>query len=478
MVVMSKLQLVTLPLWMPMALVCLVQTNAGCDSGSDAGSPGLEPARNRAEPAGVPGSASRTESGDASGPGSMAPSTGGPAFGNPGAGSAGSGASGSADGDDGAGAPVEPGGAGEADAGAPDPIEIEPGQLTAGEWSDLANWSFWSDLHDSEGQCEDVSECQGDSDVGVAAQWREHWGFDTLGRVAVRVQSGSDPVIDAAVELRNADDEVVWSARTDSQGRAELFAGAFQASSGDHSLRVTAGDETVDVAAIEPGSSEPVEVAFPIAHAPPPSLDLMFMIDTTGSMGDELTYIQAELGHVIEQVRDEIGSQLAVRLSVNFYRDQGDEYVVRDFQFTSEIDQALEQLAEQRASGGGDTPEAVEEALANAVVDHTWSEAATARLLFFVLDAPPHHDEDRVQSLHDSALAAAQRGVQIVPLAASGVDTQTEFLLRMLAITTNGTYTFLTDDSGIGNSHLEPTIGDYDVELLDDLLVRVIRERL
>jgi hypothetical protein len=202
------------------------------------------------------------------------------------------------------------------------------------------------------------------------------------------------------------------------------------------------------------------------------------MVDTTGSMGDELSYIQAELGSVIEQVRDEIGSQLAVRLSVNFYRDRGDEYVVRDFQFTSEIDQALDQLAEQTASGGGDTPEAVEEALDNAVVDHTWSEAATARLLFLVLDAPPHYDEERLASLHASTRAAAERGVQIIPLAASGVDTPTEFLLRMLALTTNGTYTFLTDHSGIGNSHLEPTIGQYDVELLDELLTRVIRERL
>ena len=43
-------------------------------------------------------------------------------------------------------------------------------------------------------------------------------------------------------------------------------------------------------------------------------------------------------------------------------------------------------------------------------------------------------------------------------------------------MTTGGTYTFLTDDSGIGGSHLEPTVGDYEVEHLNDMLVRIIED--
>lgn len=63
-------------------------------------------------------------------------------------------------------------------------------------------------------------------------------------------------------------------------------------------------------------------------------------------------------------------------------------------------------------------------------------------------------------------------------MAASGIDKETAFLLRNLGIATGGTYTFLTDHSGIGNPHLEPTIGGYQVELLNHLLVRVIGEAL
>ncbi len=71
---------------------------------------------------------------------------------------------------------------------------------------------------------------------------------------------------------------------------------------------------------------------------------------------------------------------------------------------------------------------------------------------------------------------ASAEGIRIIPIASSGVDKETEFLLRFMAINTNGTYTFLTNHSGIGNSHITPTIGQYQVEQLNDLMVRLIDE--
>jgi len=93
-----------------------------------------------------------------------------------------------------------------------------------------------------------------------------------------------------------------------------------------------------------------------------------------------------------------------------------------------------------------------------------------------VLDAPPHNTASIRESLHESIMAASKKGIRIIPVASSGVDKDTEFLLRAFAMTTGGTYTFLTDDSGIGGSHLEPTVGDYEVEHLNDMLVRIIEE--
>jgi hypothetical protein len=93
-----------------------------------------------------------------------------------------------------------------------------------------------------------------------------------------------------------------------------------------------------------------------------------------------------------------------------------------------------------------------------------------------VLDAPPHHTQENIARLQDVVAGATERGIRIVPVSASGIDQETEFLLRFLDISTASTYTFLTDHSGIGNPHLEPTIPPVQIEFLNDLLVRLITE--
>lgn len=45
-----------------------------------------------------------------------------------------------------------------------------------------------------------------------------------------------------------------------------------------------------------------------------------------------------------------------------------------------------------------------------------------------------------------------------------------------MAILTSGTYVFITNDSGIGNEHLEASVGEYEVELLNKLMIRLIQE--
>jgi hypothetical protein len=56
----------------------------------------------------------------------------------------------------------------------------------------------------------------------------------------------------------------------------------------------------------------------------------------------------------------------------------------------------------------------------------------------------------------------------------SGISKDAEYLMRSIALATNGTYAFLTDHSGIGDSHIAPSTDEYEVELLSDLLIRVI----
>lgn len=132
----------------------------------------------------------------------------------------------------------------------------------------------------------------------------------------------------------------------------------------------------------------------------------------------------------------------------------------------------------QHAEGGGDYPEAVHTALDNAINGHEWREDAV-KICFLVLDAPPH-SESEVQGINKEILGsvekAAELGIKMIPVASSGVDTETEVILRSFAVMTGGTYLFLTDDSGIGGSHLEPTVGEYTVEPLNECMIRVVCE--
>ena len=91
-----------------------------------------------------------------------------------------------------------------------------------------------------------------------------------------------------------------------------------------------------------------------------------------------------------------------------------------------------------------------------------------------LLDAPPHEEAQIIDDLHTSIKKAAQKGIKIIPIVASGINKETEFLMRNFSIATNGTYVFITNDSGVGNDHLEPTVGDYNVEILQELMIRLI----
>jgi hypothetical protein len=48
--------------------------------------------------------------------------------------------------------------------------------------------------------------------------------------------------------------------------------------------------------------------------------------------------------------------------------------------------------------------------------------------------------------------------------------------MRLMAMATNGSYVFITNDSGVGNEHIQASVGEYQVELLNKLMVRLIKK--
>lgn len=333
-------------------------------------------------------------------------------------------------------------------------IQPRAGLLTGGEWNDNKNFDFWSEL------------------LGQRSGWTvmsDTWGLYTLNRIKVHVTDEKGDAKNITVTLEG-DNGVIWTAVTDNTGTAYLF----------HSVNPTVKQLPKKLSVKQNGQilgefecngKSEAELVINAETAPARNLDLMFVIDSTGSMGDEISYLKSELTGVIERIAGE--RQTAIRLCTEVYRDEDDDYLVKSCEFTFNIDAQIDFLDKQFASGGGDYPEAVVEALEAAVYEQEWDSSAT-QLMFLVLDAPPHYTDDNIARLLKVTAEAAKKGIRIIPVAASGVDTDTEFLCRSLSVLTGGTYTFLTDHSGIGNSHLEPTVGYYQVEKLNEMLVRII----
>jgi hypothetical protein len=342
--------------------------------------------------------------------------------------------------------------------------DIKPGQLTASELNDFSKWELWQDI--------EKNDLKYFSDI---------WGIYPQLRYAVQVRAkDGSAVADAVVKLVNSEGILLWQARTDNTGKAELWNNLITTvKSKKLKLVVDYNNEEYTYQSpnlIKKGINV---LKLPVECRTPDNIDIAFVVDATGSMGDEMQYLKAELLDIIDDVE---GSNpgLSCRTSSVFYRDWNDEYVTRGSGFTTDISTTLSFIKDQEANNGGDYEEAVEEGLGQAIDSLHWSDNARARILFLLLDAPPHARPHEIEKIQACTRDAARKGIRIVPIIASGDvssrSSSLEYLMRSIALATNGTYVFLTDHSKIGGQHAKPVTDQYDVEFLNKLIKRLIQQ--
>ena len=331
---------------------------------------------------------------------------------------------------------------------------ISAGMLTAGEVNDFAKWNLWPMVRDS-----------------ILGEFIDEWKIAPRERYTVQVvtQKGGYPIASQPVSLIDGNGNTLFQAVTDNTGKAELWSMVIGRWSLVQGLKIRVGDYVTEAKSWQTVVlDEPCDVS--------DAVDVMFVFDATGSMGDELRYLQAEMRDVIARAKDATGG-LEIRTGAVVYRDHHyDEYLTRISRLTDDISVTQQFIDRQEANGGGDYPEAVPEALMAALNSGGFNSNARARIVFLVLDAPCHQDSATIALLHEQILNAAAMGVRIVPVVCSGLGKSGEYLMRSIALTTNGTSFFLTDDSGIGHTHLKPTTDSLKVEHLNDMLVRTIVE--
>ena len=176
------------------------------------------------------------------------------------------------------------------------------------------------------------------------------------------------------------------------------------------------------------------------AAAAAPRIDVVFAIDATGSMGDEIEVVKARVGKMMTEVQ-QANPRPDVRFGLVAYRDYGDEYVARAYPLTSDLSAIQSSLAGIQAAGGGDTPEAVGAGIRCAVQEMNWDrDPNTSRLLFLIGDAGPHAGED----YRSVVKQARDQGIRINAWGCSGLQQFGTNSFEEIAALSGGEFQFLT----------------------------------
>ncbi|HEY1100847.1 MAG TPA: vWA domain-containing protein, partial [Myxococcota bacterium] len=191
-----------------------------------------------------------------------------------------------------------------------------------------------------------------------------------------------------------------------------------------------------------------------------PRVDLVFVLDTTGSMGGLIDGAKRKIWAIANEVAS-AQQKPDVRIGLVAYRDRGDAYVTKVVNLSDNLDSIYEQLMAFQADGGGDGPEDVNEGLHDAVTKMAWSTDKKAlKMVFLVGDAPPHMDYAQQVQWQQTAKLALKQNIYINTIQC-GADDSTTLTWREIAHAAEGRYAAIPQDGGVRVAAATP----YDAEL-------------
>lgn len=212
-------------------------------------------------------------------------------------------------------------------------------------------------------------------------------------------------------------------------------------------------------------------------------VDIAFVLDTTGSMSEEIAAVKS----TIQKVAKSLGTnEIKVRIGMVEFKDKGDDVPTKVYPMSSDLAKFQGQIAGVFAGGGGDIPEHMTAGLHEALTKLDWDSNAVARLAFVIGDAPPHLDYqdglDYVKEMKD----ASHRGIQLFTIAASGMDDLGQVVWRQMAQYTGGTEMFVmrggAGPQSVGGGDPLASCGgtqeQYASGNLDELIVRKVKKQL
>ncbi len=275
---------------------------------------------------------------------------------------------------------------------------------------------------------------------------------------------------------------------TTASGRAIMFPRAEGMHDGKLVATANCGDDATARATFGFGSNEPSDALVDLktqATRKPigmKTVDVAFVLDTTGSMSEEITAVKATIQRVAQSLSND---QTQVRIGMVEYKDRSDAFVTKAYPFTTDLAGFSRKVASISAGGGGDTPEDMNAGLHAALDELQWSDQSVARMAFVIADAPPHLDYQGPDYANDMK-RASHRGIQLFTVAASGMDDLGQVVFRQMAQFTGATNMFVlrggagpqSTGGGDPKSSCGGTHTNYSSGKLDELIVQKIRREL
>ncbi|WP_199443484.1 Calx-beta domain-containing protein [Umezawaea beigongshangensis] len=176
------------------------------------------------------------------------------------------------------------------------------------------------------------------------------------------------------------------------------------------------------VVTLGPGASTEVAKTVTTPEVPP-NPDLVFLADTTGSMGGAIADVRNNAGAVTSAVLD---AEPTAQFAVSEYRDAGDPFVFRVNQnLTGDTTAVQNGINAWVASGGGDFPEAAITALFEIGSGAIAFRPDGTRIVAWFGDAPSH-DPSQGHTLADAIAALQAADVRVIAVnmgsAGAGLD--------------------------------------------------------
>ena len=310
-----------------------------------------------------------------------------------------------------------------------------------------------------------------------------HYDLDVAERIMFLVEDrDGKPVANARVEIELAG-QIISRGVTLADGTFQFNPSPATPAAAIFQASVTSGSERAEVLIDRNGMRSITTRLERAREIPKPvPLDILFIFDTTGSMGEEIHRLRATIELIYLNLTS-MSTKPDLRFGMVLYKDIGDEYDTKIVPLTDDLEEFRESLNLVEASGGGDTPEDLQAALEKSLHEIEW-DAEGIRLGFIITDASPHLDYGQEYTYADASREARERGIKLFSVGTGGLPLSGEYVLRQIAQYTGGKYIFLTygeegeSAGGEAGSVSHHTGTNYQTDKLEAIIIRFTKEEL